>query len=217
MYSMVECLLRLKMYLIILEDEGVLEGNLTEQQWKIITNLKTLLQPFMIAQRLLEGESYVTITRFPFMLYKIRKDLKRAANNEQSSPHVVAIGRSMLEKFNEIFGTGKEGSVAYNVFDDGRHPRCIPRLTLMASLLDPRMEAGFGILPVDKEQIWCMIKDEAIRTATDNLPPLVEQQQQCFVSCAYQQHQPLQKEFFLQLGLPLLRIGQGWLLKQLMN
>jgi hypothetical protein len=54
-YSMVDHLLRLKMYLIILGDEGVLEGNLTEQQWKIITDLKTLLQPFMIAQRLLEG------------------------------------------------------------------------------------------------------------------------------------------------------------------
>jgi hypothetical protein len=177
MYSMVECLLRLKMYLIILEDEGVLEGNLTEQQWKIITDLKTLLQPFMIAQRLLEGESYVTVTLVPFMLYKIRKDLNRAVNNEQSSPHVVEIGRSMLEKFNEIFGTGEEGSVAYNVFDDGRRPRGIPRLTLMASLLDPRMKAGLGIPPADKDQIWRMIKDEANRIATENLN-LVEQQQQ---------------------------------------
>jgi len=83
----------------------------------------------------------------------------------------------MLEKFNEIFGTGEEGSVAYNVFDDGRRPRDIPRLTLMASLLDPRMKAGLGIPPADKDQIWRMIKDEANRIATENLN-LVEQQQQ---------------------------------------
>jgi hypothetical protein len=137
-YSMVECLLRLKIYFAILQEEGNFEGNLTEPQWKIIDNLKTLLQTFMISQRLLKGESYVTISLVPFMIYKIRKDLSAAVDAEQSSHHVVMIGRKRLEKMNEIFGAGHEVTVAYNVINEGNchHPRGIPQLALMAHLFD---------------------------------------------------------------------------------
>jgi hypothetical protein len=168
------------MYLAILQEEGDFEGNLTDQQWKIIHDLKTLLQPFMIAQRLLEGESYVTISLVPFMIYKIRKDLRAAVDDELSSAHVVGIGTRMLEKMNEIFGSGEEGTVAYNVFDEGnrRRPKGIPQLTLMASLLDPRMKAGIGIPPMDKGHLWRMIKDEAVRIAREDLVLGQQQQQQ---------------------------------------
>jgi len=52
-YSMIERLLRLKIYLAILEEEGDLTINLTEVQWNIVADLKALLEPFMMAQRLL--------------------------------------------------------------------------------------------------------------------------------------------------------------------
>ncbi len=80
-YSMLERLLRLKMYLVILQEEGDFTGNLSEDQWKIAADLKSLLQPFMIAQRLLEGESYITISLVPFMIYKIRKDFTMAVQH----------------------------------------------------------------------------------------------------------------------------------------
>jgi hypothetical protein len=38
---------------------GEFIGTLSEDQWKIATDLKSLLQPFMIAQRLLEGQLYI--------------------------------------------------------------------------------------------------------------------------------------------------------------
>jgi hypothetical protein len=57
---MVERLIRLKVYLAILAEEGELDINLHEDQWTIAANLKVLLQPCMIAQRFLEGETYVT-------------------------------------------------------------------------------------------------------------------------------------------------------------
>jgi hypothetical protein len=86
----------------------------------------------------------------------------------------------MLEKMNEIFGSGEEGTVAYNVFDEGnrRRPKGIPQLTLMASLLDPRMKAGIGIPPMDKGHLWRMIKDEAVRIAREDLVLGQQQQQQ---------------------------------------
>jgi hypothetical protein len=107
----------------------------------------------MITQKLLEGEAYVTISLVPYMIYKIRKDLIDAVANELSSQHVEITGTRILNKLNEIFGTGIQGTVAVDNFEEGacRHPKRIPMLTLIASFLDPRMKAGIGILDLDKE------------------------------------------------------------------
>jgi hypothetical protein len=169
-YSMVERLIRLKAYLAILAEEGELDVNLSNDQWTIAANLKVLLQPFMIAQRLLEGETYVTVSLIPYIIYKIRKGLTSAILNEHSSEHVVSTGRKMLQKFNELFGTGAEGTVAHDHLTEGpkRRPKGIPLLSLMASLLDPRMKGGIGIPELDKYYIWQEIKDEAIQIATED-------------------------------------------------
>ena len=131
----------------------------------------------MIAQRLLEGQSYVTISLVPFMVYKMRKDLTNAVSNELSSQHVVITGTKMLNKLNEIFGTGAQGTVALDNFDEGarRRPKGIPLLTLMASLLDPRMKAGIGLPDLDKGYIWNAIKREAIDIGMHNHPQAQEQ------------------------------------------
>jgi hypothetical protein len=154
-----------KMYLAILQEEGDFTGNLSEDQWKIAADLKSLLQPFMIAQRLLEGQSYVAILLVPFMVYKVRKDLTMAVQDQLASQHVVDIGTKVLNKLNATFDAGAQGTVALDNFAEGaRHrPKGIPMLMLMASLLDPRMKAGIGIPDLDKGYAWCMIKDEAIR------------------------------------------------------
>ncbi len=49
--------------------------------WEIITDLKMLLQPFMLAQKLLEGQTYVTISLVPFVIYKMWKDLTNSVSN----------------------------------------------------------------------------------------------------------------------------------------
>jgi hypothetical protein len=72
-YTMCDRLLRLKMYLCLLKSEGALTCNLTDSQWCIVCDLHNLLKPFMIAQKLLEGQIYVTISLVPYIIYKIRK------------------------------------------------------------------------------------------------------------------------------------------------
>jgi len=52
---------RLMVYLQLLEEEGDEKCNLTVDQWLIVKDLALLLNPFMVAQKLLEGEAYVTI------------------------------------------------------------------------------------------------------------------------------------------------------------
>ena len=74
---MCDFLLRLKMYLCLLENEGALTCNLIDSQWCIVHDLHILLKPFMIAQKLLEGQTYVTISLVPYIVYKIRKALKK--------------------------------------------------------------------------------------------------------------------------------------------
>jgi len=65
---MCDFLLRLKMYLCLLENEGALTCNLIDSQWCIVHDLHILLKPFMIAQKLLEGQTYVTISLVPYII-----------------------------------------------------------------------------------------------------------------------------------------------------
>jgi len=71
-YAICDQLLRLKMYLCLLENEGALTCILTDSQWCIVRGLHILLKPFMIAQKLLEGQTYVTISIVTYIIYKIR-------------------------------------------------------------------------------------------------------------------------------------------------
>jgi hypothetical protein len=67
-YSMVDRLLRLKLYLSLLENEGDLQCNLTDPQWLIVADLCALFKPFTITQKLQEGEAYVTISLVAYMV-----------------------------------------------------------------------------------------------------------------------------------------------------
>jgi hypothetical protein len=149
-HSMVERLLRLKMYFTILEDEGELNCNLTEQQWVVCSELQKLLEPFMIVQRLLEGQTYVTISLIPYVIFKLRKNLEELLNSPVSSDHVRAISQKMTEKLIEIFGMGVEGTVAVARLPErhNRRPVGIPINTLLASILDPRFKGRVLLLSI---------------------------------------------------------------------
>lgn len=57
--------------------------NLTDFQWTVIELAERLLKPFMETQKMLEGESYVTVSYIPFMLSRLRKGLEAAATEQQ--------------------------------------------------------------------------------------------------------------------------------------
>ena len=66
----------------------------------------------MLAQKLLEGEAYITISLIPYLIYKVRKNLETLRDSPESSAHVLSIVAKMLQKIEEIFGSGTEGTVA---------------------------------------------------------------------------------------------------------
>jgi len=170
-YSMCEHLLRLKTVLTVMHLEGNMRLFLTEQQWAIVHDMAELLKPFMIAQRLLEGQLYVTISLIPFILYKIRNGLR--VTNPLSSRQVQTITSLMLRKFNEEFGTGEENTVAFDHTTEGinRREKGIPKIALMAMCLDPRTKSGTGVPQADLEAIWQYIEEELIGITMDAGPP----------------------------------------------
>jgi hypothetical protein len=118
-WSMCNRLLRLKVYLALMEEEGDLKCNLSHRQWTVVSDLQKTLQPFMLAQRLLEGEAYATISLIPYLIYKVRKNLESLRDSEASSLHVLSIATRMIVKLDEIFGSGSEGTVASDTLPEG--------------------------------------------------------------------------------------------------
>lgn len=149
-FSMVERLIRLKPYFAVMEAEGFLNENLTVNQWQIIQDIKDLLQPFMAAQMILEGEKYVTLSLVPGIIDQIRRGLQSVIARYETAPrasHVASLATSMLEALNESFGTMEDGTLWAQRDGEGfrRRPKGFPTLTLLAVALDPRTKNGPGI------------------------------------------------------------------------
>ncbi len=131
---MCECLIRLRPYLSLLENEGEVNfTNLSNSQWIIVEDLVALLKPFMILQKILEGHAYVPISLVPYMIYKMRKGLVEAINSEVSSEYVKTISSVMLDAFNKHFGNGAADKVAFeNATEcERRRPKGVSMLALM--------------------------------------------------------------------------------------
>jgi len=193
-FSMCERLLRLKPYFALMEAEGNLDCNLTNDQWRIVAVTCEVLQPFMFAQKTLEGECYVTNSMVPYILYKIRTLIQDARDSPTVTVQAANLLRRMANAFEVHWGSGEPGTVATEHLTEGpnRRPRGIPIRTLLASLLDPRFKCGVGLAIQDKEYLWTYLLQQMIaverelRAARATLlqneneppPPPPQQQQQ---------------------------------------
>ena len=83
-YAAIERLIVLKPYLNILEVEGHLKCNLKDEDWEILREVESLLQPFMIVQKVLEGQQYVTMSLVPYFISKVRRGLQTIATTARS-------------------------------------------------------------------------------------------------------------------------------------
>ena len=163
-YSMCSRLVRLKQYFYIMELEGSLDCNLSEVQWRVVEDTCKVLEPFMNAQKLLEGENYITVSFVPFLISSIRRGLQAVLADANSSDQVVALVTKMLNVFDKHWGTGEDGTVATDHQSTGpnRRPKGIPLLTLLASLVDPRFKTGPGLSNEDKSFLWDEILEEMV-------------------------------------------------------
>jgi hypothetical protein len=95
-----------------------------------------------------------------FMICKIRKGLLHAKESPESSEHVVELATILYNKFKLQWGCGYPGTVATEYLTKGprRRPKGIPKLALVATLLDPRFKFGAGLADDDKNYIWNLIR-----------------------------------------------------------
>jgi len=118
----------------------------------------------MFAQKTFEGETYVTISMVPYVLYRIRSLLLEAMNTPNISIQVANLIQKMTNAFELHWGCGEPGTVSreYQTEGPNRRPRGIPLITLLASLLDPRFKIGPGLAQEDKDYLWIVILHQMI-------------------------------------------------------
>jgi len=158
-YQMCQRLLRLKQYFTLLVDAEKLDAdvNLNPNQWRIIEDICGVLKPFMIVQKTLEGENYVTISLVPYLISEIRVKLKKAIENENGalSDHAVGLAIKMLENFNSHWGSGENGSIydEHETLGPRGRPKGFTIYQMWAALLDPRMKLLTGFGEADKTKL----------------------------------------------------------------
>jgi hypothetical protein len=118
-YSKCEHLLQLKPYFTLMEAEGNLDCNLNARQWVIIKETCLILKPFMFAQKTFEGETYVTISMVPYVLYRIRSLLLEARNTLNISIQVANLIQKMTNAFELHWGCGEPGTVSREYLTEG--------------------------------------------------------------------------------------------------
>lgn len=138
------------------------EVNLTEEQWDALVDIKALLEPFMIVQKVLEGQKYPTASLVPYLIKRVRDALKKVANHNRL-PSIRELATRMMDDpvngFNTYWGTGESGTV----FDEhltlgGRNRRkgC-PFPTLIAAALDPRMNSLPFLDEIGRGKVWTAV------------------------------------------------------------
>jgi hypothetical protein len=121
----------------------------------------------MIAQKVLEGENYITISMIPYIIFKIRQGLQEVLTAPTSSVQAMQLVQKMLDCFEIHWGSGIPGTVAIEhlTFGPNRRPKGIPKRALMASLLDPRFKFGPGLSEDDKTYLFNCILEGTTATA----------------------------------------------------
>ena len=152
-FTMTERLIHLKNYFDLMETEGSLTCNLTESQWVTTKLVRDVLRPFMLAQKILEGEKCVTLSFVPGI---VREGLANIDVEEIYSESVQSMSRKKHENFIRRWGSGDDDTVFTENETEGsqRRLRGISKVTMMAAAVDPRTKMLRGIPNTDKRLLW---------------------------------------------------------------
>ena len=154
-FNMCKRLLRLRTYFDLMHQNGRLASKLVldADEWKLIVLITQILKPFMVAQKLLEGETYVTISLLTYMIGKLRKGLEAQFYNNIIAEELRA---SLLNHFNDQWGTGADNTIYDQNSIRGRRNRKsgIHAHALVAAAVDPRTKFLPFVEANDRRLIW---------------------------------------------------------------
>lgn len=65
----------------LMEIQGMLQCNLSPAQWVIVGLVRDVLRPFILSQKVFEGEKYVTLSFAPGIVHGIRCGMQSTENS----------------------------------------------------------------------------------------------------------------------------------------
>jgi len=160
-FSMIERLLRLKEPVETCINNSMIDASyrLSQEQWGILERMIKVLQPFKFAQKLCEGETYVTSSLVPTLLKQLRSGLSAIVDGHLGNmASVKTLAIKMLGRFDVEFSKHIQGRNFFLLnrrFGNARRSG-ISEEILVAAALDPRTKSLIGV-PVDDgsiDNIW---------------------------------------------------------------
>jgi hypothetical protein len=115
----------------------------SEKQWAVASSIKDVLEPFMQAQTLLEGQHYVTISLVAMMIAMLRNGLQAILAVGQLEPGVLNVVQEVLDEVIKEWGSGNAGTVFTEHQTRGHRQRFkgLHPLHMVASFVDPRTKS----------------------------------------------------------------------------
>jgi hypothetical protein len=105
----------------------------------VLAEVNVILSPFRIIQTFFESSSVPTISSFPFMVYVMRSELKKAIEANENNPPILELLNAMNHTFIERFGTGTDDSILqdHKYTSSGKIKYGLPKLSILACFVDP--------------------------------------------------------------------------------
>ena len=113
---MIERFLLLRTYLEMMVLQGSLPRDYMLSAGDVIElkDMANILRPFMVAQKAMEGQKYVTISLLPYLISEMRLGLI-TAKEEANSNTIQSLTEKMIKDstngFNTYWGDGEDGTV----------------------------------------------------------------------------------------------------------
>ena len=174
-YSMCERLLRLKTYIAVMANEELIT-NLSDAQWALINDITSILRPFMTAQKVLEGEKYITISLVPSIISNIRKGLKKEMDKVDNSEYVSRMLRTLFDSFQTEWGCGDIDTMydEHRALGPRNRHKGFRQAHMLAAALDPRSKGLQLFGHNDKRKIWELLTAKAESLAKTHFPTIYD-------------------------------------------
>jgi zinc finger BED domain-containing protein 1 (E3 SUMO-protein ligase ZBED1) len=179
-YAMIERFLDLVPYIDMLVLRGAVVANevLSGAELEELRELKKILKPFMVVQKMLEGQKYVTNSLMPYVIHSIREEIKETLENaetEEMRRFVQKILSHNTKGFNTYWGTGAPGTVftENETLGNFQRQKGIPKKTLMASFLDPRTKDLSTMHILDSIPLIDLVRNEMLKSEIEDVQDFV--------------------------------------------
>jgi hAT family C-terminal dimerisation region len=177
---MIERFLDLVPYIDMLALRGAVVANevLSGAELEELRELKKILKPFMVVQKMLEGQKYVTNSLMPYVIHSIREEIKETLENaetEEMRRFVQKILAHNTKGFNTYWGTGAPGTVftENETLGNFQRQKGIPKKTLMASFLDPRTKDLSTMHILDSIPLIDLVRNEMLKSEIEDVQDFV--------------------------------------------